>query len=128
MKPHQLHALRSTFSLIIEYANKAFDTGKVDEVTYDTLYYNNLCFSIVQIMLTEDVQEKSRCAEQLLKFYRLCKRKEQLDQKLHEEQSSFYAHLKEGDVKKLTRYFVENYTMEDVIRANDVRSMAYFQR
>ena len=128
MKPHQLHSLRSTFSLLIEYANKAFDVGKVDVETYDTLYYNNLCFSIVQIMLTEDVQEKNNCAEQLLKFYRLCKRKAQLDQKLQEEQNSFYAHLKEGDLKKLTRYFVENYTMEDVIRANDVRSMAYFQR
>jgi len=128
MQHHQLDSLRSTFSLIIEYANQAFDSGKVDNETYDTFYYNNLCFSIVQIMLTEDVHEKYACAELLVKFYRLCKRKKQLDEKLRDEQSSFYTFAKEGDLKKLTRYFVENYTLEDVLRANDVRSIAYFQR
>jgi glycosyltransferase involved in cell wall biosynthesis len=128
MQNRQIDSVRSAFNLIIEYANKAYDAGKVDDVTYDTLFYNNLCFSVVVIMLTDDVHVKRECSELLVEFYQLCRRKEQLDQKLREEQSSFYEHLKEGDLKKLTRFFVENYTMADVIKANDVRSMAYFQR
>ena len=124
----QIDSLRLTFSLIIEHANQALDTGRVDETTYDLLYYNNFCFSVIEIMLTDEVKKKHEFTELLIKFYRLCKRKEQLDQKLQEEQSSFYNLLKEGDLKKLTRYFVENYTLDDVLRANDVRSMAYFQR
>jgi len=124
----QVDSLRSAFSLFIEYANKALDVGTVDDATYDLLYYNNFCFSIIELMLTDDVHKKHEFTELLIKFYRLCKRKEQLDHKLQEEQSSFYNHLKEGDLKKLTRYFVENYTLEDVMRANDVRSNAYFQR
>jgi glycosyltransferase involved in cell wall biosynthesis len=128
MNHRQLDSLRSTFSLIIEYANKAFDRGTVDNETYDTLYYNNLCFSIVQIMLTEDVHEKYACTELLVKFYQLCKRRAELDKKLQTEQNSFYEYIKNGDLKQLTRYFVENFTLEDVLRANDVRSIAYFQR
>ena len=123
-----IDSMRIVFDLIFEYIDKAFDDGKVDFVTYDTLYYINLCFAVLIILLTDDVQEKYACSELLIKFYRQCKRQEQLAQKLQEEQGSFYTLIKEGDLPKLTRYFVENYTLEDIVRANDVRSTAYFQR
>jgi len=123
-----IDSLRLSFNLIFDHTNRAFDARKIDFVTYDTLYYNNLCFAVLIVLLTDDVQEMYECSELLVKFYRLCKRQEQLDKKLRKEQSQFYVHLKEGDLKKLTRYFVEQYTLEDIVRANDVRSTAYFQR
>lgn len=128
MGSRQINSVRSAFNLIIEYANKAFDAGTTDDLTYDLIFYNNLCFSVMIIMLTENVREKYNGAELLLRFYRLCKRKEQLDQRLEEEQRSFYSLIKEGDPKKLTLFFVENYTLEDILRANDVHSAAYFTR
>ena len=123
-----IDSIRLSFNLIFDHTNRAFDAGKIDFVTYDTLYYNNLCFAVMIVLLTDDVHEMYECSELLVKSYRLCKRREQLDQKLQKEQSQFYIHLKEGDLKKLTRYFVEHYTLEDIVQANDARSTAYFQR
>jgi len=123
-----IDSMRSTFNLIFEHINEAFDAEKVDDDTYDTLYYNDFCFAVLIILLTDDVQEKYACSELLVKFYRQCKRQAQLDQKLREEQGSFHTLVKEENLQKLTRYFVENYTLEDIVRANDVRSTAYFQR
>jgi hypothetical protein len=31
-------------------------------------------------------------------------------------------------LKKLTAYFVEHYTLEEILRANEIRSAAYFER
>jgi len=124
----KIDELRLVFDLIFEYTNEAFDTGKIVPVDYDILYYNNFCFSVLVILWTDDVHEKYACSELLIKFYRQCKRQAQLDQKLQEEQGSFYTLVKEGNLQKLTRYFVENYTLEDIVRANDIRSTAYFQR
>jgi len=123
-----IDSIRLSFNLIFDHTNRAFDAGKIDFITYDTLYYNNFCFAMLIVLLTDDVYEMYECSELLVKFYRLCKRQEQLDQKLQKEQNQFYVHLKEGDLKKLTRYFLEHYTLEDIVRANDVRSAAYFQR
>lgn len=128
MEHRKLDSNRSAFSLIIKYANEAFDAGRVDDLTYDIIFYNNLCFSVMVMMLTEDVRKKYEGAELLLKFYDQCRRKEQLDERLAEEQAGFHTLIKERDLKKLTLFFVENYTLEDVLRANDVRSASYFQR
>lgn len=128
MEHRKLDSNRSAFGLIIKYANEAYDAGRVDSLTYDIIFYSNLCFSVMVMMLTEDVRKKYEGAELLLKFYDQCRRKEQLDERLAEEQTSFYTLIKERDLKKLTLFFVENYTLEDVLRANDVRSAAYFQR
>ncbi|MDR3234868.1 MAG: glycosyltransferase [Planctomycetaceae bacterium] len=124
----KINSVLSAFGLIIRYANEAFDTGITDEATYDLLFYNQLCFTVIVVMMTDDVRKKYECAELIQKHYQLCRRKAQLDMRLEDEQSGFYSFIKDGDLKKLTAYFVEHYTLEEILRANEIRSAAYFAR
>jgi glycosyltransferase involved in cell wall biosynthesis len=124
----QVEAGMKTLELVAADFTKAYTDRVIPGNIYDNFTYKFLAKSIMFATGTDDTHLKYRCAKAVFNIYEQCVRKEYLLDRLYEDNYNTYLCLKANNEKYLTRFLVENATIEDIAVSDDALPVVYLER
>jgi glycosyltransferase involved in cell wall biosynthesis len=124
----QVEAGMKTLKLVAADFTKAFTENIIPGNIYDNFTYKFLAKAIMFATGTDDTHLKYECVKAVFSIYKQCVRKEYLLDHLYEDNYNTYLCLKADNEKYLTRFFVENATIEEIAASDDAMPAVYLER
>jgi glycosyltransferase involved in cell wall biosynthesis len=124
----QVEAGMKTLKLVAEDFTQAYLDGIVENHTYDIFTYKFLAKSIMFATGTDDTFLKLECARTVFYIYKQCVRKDQLLDRLYEDNYNTYLCIKKDNEKLLVRFLVENATIQEIAASDDAIPVVYLER
>lgn len=124
----QVEAGMKTLKLVAEDFTKAYLDGVVENHVYDMFTYKFLAKSIMFATGTDDTLLKLECAKAVFYIYKQSVRKDQLLDRLYEDNYNTYLCIKQDNEKLLVRFLVENATIQEIAASDDAIPVVYLER
>lgn len=124
----QIEAGMKTLVIVASKFTQAYTECVIPSNIYDNFTYKFLAKCIMFATGTDDTHLKYKCAKAVFDIYEQCVRKEHLLDRLYEDNYNTYLCLKANNEKLLTRFLVENATIDDIAASDDALPAVYLER
>ncbi|MDR2115025.1 MAG: glycosyltransferase [Planctomycetaceae bacterium] len=124
----QIEAGMKTLALVAANFTQAYLDNVISGNIYDNFTYKFLAKSIMFATGTDDTILKHKCVKAVFNIYEQCVRKEYLLDRLYGDNYNTYLSLKANDEKSLTRFLVENASIDDIAASDDALPTVYLER
>ncbi|MDR2407788.1 MAG: glycosyltransferase [Bacteroidales bacterium] len=124
----QVEATLKVLKIISSEFTKAYTDCVIPSHVYDLFIYRSLVKCTMVATRTDDTQLKYKSAQTAFQIYEQCVRKEHLLDRLYEDNHNTYLCLKANNEKLLTKFLVENETIQDMATSDDALPTVYLER